>query len=700
MALRLDSPLEFVKGVGPQRARLLSDQLGMDTVGAMLLYFPFRYIDKTRYTPLAEATQDGQFYQCRGKLTGLEHHGFGRSRRLTAMLDDGTGRIELIWFQHYQWFLDKAEVGKEYRIFGRLKLARAGKNMAHPEIALMTAEPQPNSLRWEPVYPSGEALAKKGYDSRGIKNLVFQIFQNLDVRMVDETLPTYILEKYHLMNRQEALLNIHFPKDEQSLARARQRLKFEELFALQLRMVRNMYLRKKKDTGIPMASPGELYQNFYENHLPFALTGAQERVLREIQVDLRSGYQMNRLLQGDVGSGKTIVALLTMVWAISQGHQACIMAPTEVLAQQHYESIASLIRTIDLRCALLTSSVKAADRMLLLGMLARGEIHILIGTHAVLEDKVVFSQLGLVVIDEQHRFGVEQRAKLWGKAYPLPPHVLVMTATPIPRTLAMSLYGDLDVSVIDELPPNRRAIVTKHFTEAYRITLYEFMKEQIAEGRQVYIVFPLIEESAKMDIENLEMGYERLLEYFPRPQYQIAVVHGRLKPKDKANEMTRFARGRANIMVATTVIEVGVNVPNATIMVIENAERFGLSQLHQLRGRVGRGADQSYCVLMTANRPAGDAAERIRTLCATNDGFAIAEADLRLRGPGDLDGTRQSGLLELKVANLSEDQPMLYAARRLAEAILRRDPGLDHPLNALLRKQFEGDPDQPIGKIA
>ncbi|MCC6754217.1 MAG: ATP-dependent DNA helicase RecG [Saprospiraceae bacterium] len=700
MALRLDSPLEFVKGVGPQRARLLSDQLGMETVGAMLLYFPFRYIDKTRYTPLAEATQDGQFYQCRGKLTGLEQHGYGRSRRLTAMLEDGTGRIELIWFQHYQWFLDKAEIGREYRIFGRLKQTRSVKTMAHPEIAQMAAEPQPNALRWEPVYSSSEVLAKKGYDSRGIKNLVFQIFQNLDVRTVEETLPPYILEKYRLMNRQEALLNIHFPKDEQSLARARQRFKFEELFILQLRMVRNMYLRKKKDSGIAMSSPGELYQNFYRHHLPFALTGAQERVLKEIQDDLCSGYQMNRLLQGDVGSGKTIVALLTMVWAISQGFQACIMAPTEVLAQQHYESIASLIRSVDLRCALLTSSVKANDRMLVLGMLARGEIHILIGTHAVLEDKVVFSQLGLVVIDEQHRFGVEQRARLWGKAHPLPPHVLVMTATPIPRTLAMSLYGDLDVSVIDELPPNRQAIVTKHFTEAYRTTLYEFMKEQIAGGRQVYIVFPLIEESAKMDIENLEMGYERLLEYFPRPQYQIAVVHGRLKPKDKAYEMARFARGRANIMVATTVIEVGVNVPNATIMVIENAERFGLSQLHQLRGRVGRGADQSYCVLMTANRPAGDAAERIRTLCATNDGFAIAEADLRLRGPGDLDGTRQSGLLELKVANLSEDQPMLYAARRLAEAILKRDPSLDHPLNALLRKLFEGDPGQPIGKIA
>ncbi|MBK9108386.1 MAG: ATP-dependent DNA helicase RecG [Saprospiraceae bacterium] len=699
MALKLDSPIEYIKGVGPQRGKLLRDALGITVVEELINYYPFRYIDKTKFTLIDDAKQDSQFYQIKGRLIHLEEKGFGRAKRLIGEFEDESGTIELIWFQNYQWILDKAVLQIPYTLFGRLKLTGYQKSMAHPEINFGTEQSQ-QALRWEPVYPSTEKLAQRGFDSRGFRKIMFQVFQNINPHVIDETLPAYILDKFKLPSRADCLVNIHFPKDEQSLARTRQRLKFEELFLMQLRMLQNMYLRKKKSRGYPMDQLLFPYKEFFEQHLPFALTAAQLKVFNEIKADLISGVQMNRLMQGDVGSGKTIVALLAMLWAISNGYQTCIMAPTEVLAMQHFQSLSELLLPIQINCALLTSNIKGTERNQILKTLESGDLKILIGTHALIEESVRFQKLGLVVIDEQHRFGVEQRAKLWNKAKPLLPHVLVMTATPIPRTLAMSLYGDLDVSVIDQLPPNRKPIRTLHFTEALRGKLYEFMKKQIAEGRQVYIVFPLIEESEKLDIENLDMGYEKLLEYFPIPPYQISVVHGRLRPKDKESEMQRFVKGTTHIMVATTVIEVGVNVPNASIMVIENAERFGLSQLHQLRGRVGRGADQSYCVLMSSNHLSKDATERIRTMCQTQDGFLIAEADLRLRGPGDLDGTRQSGLLELKIADIVEDQPILYAARKLAEAIIRKDPELKHPLNVLLKHRLNDHTTENPGVIA
>ncbi len=700
MNLKSDSPVEFVKGVGPQKGKALREALQIETVHQLLEYYPFRYIDKTRFTAISEAGMDGQLYQFKGFLRGLDEKGFGKGKRLTGLLEDETGAMELIWFQNYQWIRSKLEVGKEYIVFGRIKITGLFKSMAHPEIELFHAESLHQVLRWEPVYPSNEKLAQKGLETRAFRKILFNALSQMDPASIEDRLPQYILEKLKLPPLFECLRNLHFPKDESTLQRARQRLKFEELFFLQLRLVRNMVLRKQKSEGHPMKLLTGAFNAFYPAHLPFELTNAQRRVLNEIQNDLASGIQMNRLLQGDVGSGKTIIALLSMLVAISSGYQCCIMAPTEILAQQHYQSIRALLEPIQLECALLTSSIKGAERKRILEALARNELKILIGTHAVIEEAVQFAKLGLIVIDEQHRFGVQQRARLWAKAADLPPHILVMTATPIPRTLAMSLYGDLDVSVIDELPPGRKPIHTMHFTEALRGKLYEFMTQQIADGRQVYIVFPLIEESEKLDLENLEMGYEKLLSYFPLPKYQISVVHGKLRPRDKELEMQRFVKGITHIMVATTVIEVGVNVPNASIMVIENAERFGLSQLHQLRGRVGRGANQSFCILMTSNQLSKEAKLRIQTMCQTNDGFRIAEADLQLRGPGDLDGTRQSGLLQLKMANILEDQKILFSARKFAEAILKKDPELTNPINQLLRKYIHLSQEELLGRIS
>lgn len=672
----------------------------IETVIQLLEYFPFRYIDKTKFTAIREIDQDGQFYQLRATLNYFEEKGSGRSKRLRAIVEDETGSIELVWFQNYQWIQEKLNGGQTYKWFGRVRKSGKTLSMAHPEFELFEEGKQLLNMRWEPVYSSNEKLSKRGLDSRGIKKLLFQAFQEIIKEDVTETLPDYILQKFKLLPRYNCLLNIHFPKDEIHLHHARQRLKFEELFFLQLRIVYSMMLRKRKSKGYRIPGEGSLYEMFYPAQMPFQLTSAQSRVVDEIRTDLLSGIQMNRLLQGDVGSGKTMVAFLAMLMMVSNGYQCCIMAPTEVLAQQHINNIRPLLTGLGLNSAFLSSSIKGKERETLLDQLLNGNIHILIGTHALLEDKVKYKRLGLVVIDEQHRFGVEQRAKFWTKAHPYPPHVLVMTATPIPRTLAMSLYGDLDVSVIDELPPNRKSIITMHFTEALRGKLYEFMTRQIAQGQQVYIVYPLIEESEKLDIENLEMGYERLLEYFPISKYQIAVVHGRLHSRDKDWEMQRFINGTCQIMVATTVIEVGVDVPNASIMVIENAERFGLSQLHQLRGRVGRGVDQSYCVLITNNQISKDAKARIQTMINSSDGFEIAEADLKLRGPGDLDGTRQSGLLHLKVANVIEDQKIHMAARKMAEAILKKDLELKHPLNSLLKQQLTGNDQINLGQIS
>lgn len=686
-----DSPIEYLKGVGPQKAIALKEQLNIRTLGDLIEYFPFRYVDKTIIHRIDEINQEAAYYQLLGKIQSLEEKGFGKSKRLIAIFQDGTGFLELIWFQNYQWIRQKLETGKEFIIYGKLNLNGFQKSMAHPELEEVNPTIPNTKLRFDPVYSSNEKLTAKGLDSKGIRRILFHVFQNLEPLSISENLPDYILRKYQLPARYNCLLTIHFPSNDKDLHLARQRLKFEELFFMQLRMIRAMQLRKSKSTGFKFDLHKSAYLNFLNTRLPFQLTRAQLKVLDELTSDLSTGKQMNRLLQGDVGSGKTIVALLVMLLAGTNGYQACIMAPTEVLANQHFQSIKHLLTDTEFSCALLSSNVKGKERETLFSQLAAGQITILIGTHAVLEDPVKFQNLGLVVIDEQHRFGVEQRAKLWGKSNSFPPHILVMTATPIPRTLAMSLYGDLDVSIIDELPPDRKPIKTLHFTEILRGKLFEFMKEQIRLGRQIYIVFPLIEESEKLDIENLELGYEKLLESFPMPSYQIAVVHGRLRPKDKELEMQRFVQQRAQIMVATTVIEVGVNVPNASIMIIENAERFGLAQLHQLRGRVGRGADQSYCVLMTADRLSPDAKNRIQIMCQTNDGFVIAEEDLKIRGPGNLDGTQQSGLIALKVADIVEDQKILIEARKLAEAILLRDPELQQSVNACLKLQMDPD---------
>ncbi len=687
--LELNSPIEFVKGVGPVKGALLKTQLNIHSPADLIQYLPFRYIDKSIINTIETAFPQSQYVQIKGRLKWLEEKGFGKSKRLIGFLEDETGSLELIWFKNYSWIQEKLIIGKDYICFGKIGLTGYQKSMAHPEIELYSEEAQKKILLWEPVYSSNEKLSAKGLDSKGFKRIIHHLFQYIDPAQFEENLPEYIVKKFKLPGRYECMNTIHFPKNELSLQRAQQRLKFEELFFMQLRMLHSMIMRKKKSRGFVIKNQGAIFDLFYNYHLPFELTGAQKRVIKEIHEDIRSGIQMNRLLQGDVGSGKTIVALLIMLLANSNDYQCCLMAPTEVLAQQHFQSIRELIEPLNLQCALLTSNVKGTDRKQILEWVATGAVQILIGTHAVLEDAVQFKNLGLAVIDEQHRFGVEQRARLWSKSQDLPPHILVMTATPIPRTLAMSLYGDLDISIIDELPPNRKSIKTLHFTEAFRGKLHQFMESEIKEGRQIYIVFPLIEESEKLDLENLELGYEKLLEYFPIPKYQISVVHGKLRPKDKATEMDRFVKGITQIMVATTVIEVGVNVPNASIMIIESAERFGLSQLHQLRGRVGRGAEQSYCILMTADHLSQEARARIQIMCATNDGFKIAEEDLKIRGPGDLEGKQQSGLIQLKIADIVADQKILLAARKLAEAILNKDPDLQNPHNVLLKSHLD-----------
>jgi len=694
--LKPDSPIEYLKGVGPQRAALLRKHLALEDVQSLLFYFPFRYIDKSQIISIRSCLEEGRWVQIIGRVISLVEKGNGRSKPLIAEIQDASGSIELIWFQSQNWVLDNLKTGKTYRCYGRLQKSSYGLSISHPEFEeindLQNYSPkQP----FDPVYSTTEALASKGLDSKGIRRVMEHLMQSIDLRSIHENLPSYILSRYNLPYRPDALVWIHFPQNEAQIKIARDRFKFEELFSHQLKIIHSRIQRSLLKHGFVWQNPGLLYNQFKENHLPFALTRAQQRVIVEISKDLASGHQMNRLLQGDVGSGKTIVALMVMLIALDHGFQACIMAPTEVLANQHLISFKEYLNQIGIEVALLSSQVKGKARKEILQNLASGELKIIIGTHALIEDQVVFHNLGLVVIDEQHRFGVEQRSKLWNKSNSLHPHVLVMTATPIPRTLAMTLYGDLEVSVIDELPPNRKEIKTLHIRDRHRPELIRFMRDQIERGRQIYIVYPLIEESEKLDLENLQLGYEKLLTFFPLPQYKIAVVHGKLKSEDKNLEMARFVKGVAHIMVATTVIEVGVNVPNASVMVIENAERFGLSQLHQLRGRVGRGAEQSYCVLMSSNKLSDDAVSRLQIMVQTNDGFKIAEEDLRIRGPGDLAGTKQSGLIELKVADLVEDHKVLVAARQLAEAILGRDPQLTHPTNQLLKKLISHQGEKP-----
>lgn len=681
----LDTTIEFLKGVGPKRAEILQKELGIYTYAQLLGYYPFRYIDRTRFYKVSELNPDLPYVQILGRITGKETIGEKHKKRIVARLTDETGTIELVWFQSLKWVEENLVRGKVYIAFGKPTVFNGAFSISHPELE---SYPRPvtvtGNLTLQPVYNSTEKLKKFSLDSKGIQKLQALVIEHC-LEEVRETVPAYILDKYRLINRREALLNIHFPKDSVTLQHAERRLKFEELFFIQLQVLANKQFRELKFKGQLFSTVGERVNTFYKDILPFELTGAQKRVIKEIRTDTQRGIQMNRLVQGDVGSGKTVVALMSMLLANDNGFQACMMAPTEILARQHYHSIASLLDGRLIKVDILTGNTTKKQRTLLHQQLEAGEIDILVGTHALIEDKVVFKNLGLVVIDEQHRFGVEQRAKLWRKNI-IPPHILVMTATPIPRTLAMTLYGDLDVSMIDELPAGRKPIETKHLFEGQRLRMFGFMKTEIAKGRQVYVVYPLIKESEKLDLLHLEAGIEQMRYQFPLPDYQISIVHGQMPNADKQYEMQRFIDGKTQIMVATTVIEVGVNVPNASVMVIENAERFGLSQLHQLRGRVGRGADQSFCILMSGQKLSKEGRLRLDTMVKTNNGFEISEIDLELRGPGDLSGTQQSGVMDLKIADLVKDQQILQEARNTVIDIFQKDPLLSLPENALLKR--------------
>ncbi|MEQ1745383.1 MAG: ATP-dependent DNA helicase RecG [Saprospiraceae bacterium] len=680
----LDTAIEYLKGVGPQRADALKSELGVFTCGDLLFHFPFRYIDRTKFHSIRDIRTEGEQYQIKGVLRRLETLGEGRVKRLVGTLRDDTGSVELIWFQAISWLERSLTVGKEYVVFGRAASFNGRFNFSHPEMEEMTAENTASARTFDPVYPSTDKLTQKGLDAKGLRKLLRTLLDSLARTELPETLPDFLLESYRLVPRWDALQKIHFPENQLELDSAVRRLKFEELFFLQLRLLQIRRRRQDASRGIVFDIVGDCVNRFYREKLPFELTNAQKRVVREIRTDLAAGRQMNRLVQGDVGSGKTVVALLAMLIALDNGYQSCLMAPTEILAQQHFSNITELVGDLGVNVGFLSGTVKGKKRAAILNELASGAMHIVIGTHALVEDWVVFQKLGLAIIDEQHRFGVEQRAALWKKGPGLPPHVLVMTATPIPRTLAMTLYGDLESSVIDELPPGRKPITTVHKTEPHRLRVQGFMREEIAKGRQVYVVYPMIEETEKADMLNLMAGYEALSRDFPPPDYRISIVHGKMKAADKDFEMQRFVRGETQIMVATTVIEVGVNVPNASVMVIENADRFGLSQLHQLRGRVGRGAEQSYCVLLTGHKLSADARERLQTMVQTNDGFVIAETDLRLRGPGNMEGTQQSGMLRFLLADLGRDGQILSAAREIAARILEADPALSAPENRRL----------------
>ncbi len=685
-ASNLETPLVYLKGVGPKRAELLQKELGVFTYEQLLHHYPFRYIDRTRFYKVNELNPEMPLVQVIGKIMTKETVGEKHKKRIVAKFADETGTMELVWFQSLKWVEDNIYRGNTYIAFGKPNFFNGGFSISHPDLETyprQTASAVTGNLTLQPIYHSTEKLKKSFLDSKGIQKLIYQILE-LHVNEVRETLPRYVLEKYKLIGKKEALLNIHFPANTNALQQAERRLKFEELFFIQLQLLHNKHLRSLKFKGALFSNVGERVNKFYNEIIPFDLTNAQKRVIKEIRIDTQRGAQMNRLVQGDVGSGKTVVALMSMLLANDNGCQACMMAPTEILARQHYESLVGMLKGELVNVAILTGSTTKKQRTVLHQQLESGEIDILVGTHALIEDKVQFKNLGLVVIDEQHRFGVEQRAKLWRKNV-VPPHVLVMTATPIPRTLAMTLYGDLDVSVIDELPAGRKPIETLHFVEGRRMRMFGMMKEEIAKGRQVYIVYPLIKESEKLDLLHLEAGIEQLSYQFPRPQYQISIVHGKLSNADKAYEMQRFIDGKTQIMVATTVIEVGVNVPNASVMVIENAERFGLSQLHQLRGRVGRGAEQSFCILMSKDKLNPTSKKRLETMVRTNNGFEISEIDLELRGPGDITGTMQSGTIELKVADLTKDQVILQEARNTVIEILDKDPNVELPENMLLK---------------
>ena len=683
----LDTPIEYLKGVGPQRGDLLRKEMNIHKYGDLINLYPNRYIDRTRYFKINQLVNSNSEVQIIGKVVHIKtiDQGKGKSRLVATFLDD-TGQMELVWFQGQKWVRESLKLNTVYVIFGKVTQFGSVFNMAHPEMELLEEHKTTLRSAMQPVYPSTEKLNNKGVTNKVINKMMMQLFSETH-QLFSETLSDSIIEELKLIPKKDALLNIHFPKNQDLLAKAQFRLKFEELFFIQLQLITKNLIRKHKIKGFPFEIIGENFNNFYNNHLPFELTNAQKRVLKEIRNDLGSHAQMNRLLQGDVGSGKTIVALMCMLIAKDNGFQSCLMAPTEILANQHFNGITELAKDLNINIRILTGSTKIAQRRIIHEELENGTLDIIIGTHALLEDKVQFKNLGLAVIDEQHRFGVEQRSKLWTKSQ-IPPHVLVMTATPIPRTLAMSLYGDLDISVIDELPPGRKPIQTVHRFDSKRLVVWKFIRDEIAKGRQIYIVYPLIQESEKMDYKDLMDGYESISRDFPLPQYSISILHGKMKPADKDEEMKRFAAGKTNIMVATTVIEVGVNVPNASVMIIESAERFGLSQLHQLRGRVGRGAEQSYCILMTDYKLSEDSKTRMETMVRTNDGFEIAEVDLKLRGPGDIMGKQQSGVLNLQIADLVKDRDILQVSRHIAVKLLKEDPSMNLPEHTKLKEVF------------
>ena len=683
----LSQDIKFLTGVGPRKSVILNQELKVFTVGDLIYYFPFKYVDRTKFYTIREINSSLAYIQVKGRITGMEMVGMGRNQRLVAYLTDGTGLLELIWFQGIKFVKQTLKTTVEYIVFGKPTEFNGQFSIVHPELDEKPDESLKKEGYIQAFYNTSEKLKTNFLHSKAILKLQHTALQ-LAKGKIYESMPAWLVQKLGLTGLESALINIHFPENPQILHKAEYRLKFEELFYIQLKLLHLKEDRYKKFKGHIFSKVGDFFNDFFYKHLPFELTGAQKRVVKEIRKDMGSGRQMNRLLQGDVGSGKTMVALMNMLIALDNGFQSCMMAPTEILATQHYISLQKFLGDMPVNVKLLTGSTKKSERVVIHEEALNGQLHILIGTHALLEDIVQFRSLGLVIIDEQHRFGVSQRAKMWRKNF-IPPHVLVMTATPIPRTLAMTVYGDLDVSVIDELPPGRKPIKTVHYFENKRAQLYNFIRNEIANGRQIYIVYPLISESEKMDYKNLEAGYEQVRKLFPSPDFEVGMVHGRMKPAAKEAEMQRFKRGETQILVATTVIEVGVDVPNASVMIIESSERFGLSQLHQLRGRVGRGAEQSFCILLSGFKLGIDSRKRIETMVATNDGFEIAEADMRLRGPGDIDGTQQSGIaFDLKISNLAKDGQILQYARNIAEAIISEDPMLEQPQNDILKKQL------------
>ncbi|GAA4270154.1 ATP-dependent DNA helicase RecG [Hyunsoonleella aestuarii] len=674
MNTNLQTPIDYLKGVGPNRADLLRKELGIHTYQDLLNLFPNRYLDRTKYYKINQLKRSSAEVQIIGEIINLKEISQKRGKRLVASFQDETGIMELVWFRGQKWIREGIKLNTPYVVFGKTNWFNGKFNMPHPEMELLSEHKKSVRSAMQPIYPSTEKLNNKGITNRVINRIMQQLFLETKGRFV-ETLPNNILSDLKLISKSEAIFNIHFPKSQGLLAKAQYRLKFEEFFFIQLQLILKNLINKTKIKGFPFEYVGDYFNTFFNEHLPFELTNAQKRVLKEIRADLGSKAQMNRLLQGDVGSGKTIVAFMSILIAIDNDFQACLMAPTEILATQHYNGLLEWCEQVNISIKLLTGSTKTSKRKEIHETLENGELKILIGTHALLEDKVKFKSLGLAIIDEQHRFGVAQRSKLWKKNLS-PPHILVMSATPIPRTLAMSVYGDLDISIIDELPPGRKQIKTVHRYDKNRLNVFKFIRDEIAKGRQIYIVYPLIKESEALDFKDLMDGYESISRDFPLPNYQISIVHGKMKPADKEFEMQRFIKGETQIMVATTVIEVGVNVPNASVMIIESAERFGLSQLHQLRGRVGRGAEQSYCILMTSHKLTNDSRTRLETMVRTNDGFEIAEVDLKLRGPGDIMGTQQSGVLNLKIADILKDKDILMNARYYAKKVLNEDPTL------------------------